>query len=109
MVLAVRLFAEYTKLDKVESCFNQNKRVCENKRFWGRGRPIDRFYRMLVIYEFISAPQRYVKAGLVSETELKAVPVTLKRWVLWPYYLTYIWAIAMIVWSVWYWWCDIPT
>ena len=36
------LYAEYTKLEALESYFSQNKVICDNKRFWGRNKHIGR-------------------------------------------------------------------
>ncbi len=107
VILGLRLFAEYVKLDSLESCFSQNEKVRGTKRFWGRNQPIDRFYRMLQIYEFLSDSKCHLEAGLVTEAELKSIPLSLRRWVLWPFYLTYIWGGATIVWCLWFWWFDI--
>ena len=108
VVLGLMLFAEYTKLDEVESYFSHNERVRGNKRFWRRKEWIDRQYRMLLIFEFLSDSKRHVKAGVVTEAELASVPLALKRWVLWPYYLGFIWLITTVVWSVWRRWGDLP-
>ncbi|WP_339437191.1 MULTISPECIES: hypothetical protein [unclassified Pseudomonas] len=108
VVLGLGLFAEYTKLDEVESYFLQNEKVQDNKRFWNRNRWIDRQYRMMLISEFLSDSRRYVEAGVVTEAELDSVPLALKRWVVWPYHLGFIWLIATLFWGAWRWWCDIP-
>lgn len=108
VVLGLMLFAEYTKLDEVESYFSHNERVRGNKRFWRRKEWIDRQYRMLLIFEFLSDSKRHVKAGVVTEAELASVPLALKRWVLWPYYLGFTWLITTVVWSVWRRWGDLP-
>lgn len=107
ILLGLMLFAEYTKLDEVESYFSKNEKVLANKRFWGGGQWIDRQYRMLLMVEILGTPKPYLKAGLVTEAELASVPLALKRWVLWPYYFGYIWLIATVVWSVWRRWCGI--
>lgn len=107
VVLGLVLFAEYTKLDEVENYFSENEKVLTNKRFWGGGQRIDRQFRMLLMVEILWAPKRYVKAGLVTEAELVSVPLALKRWVLWPYYLGYIWLAATVVWYVWRRWCGV--
>ncbi|WP_411379233.1 hypothetical protein [Pseudomonas sp. MPB26] len=104
----VVIFAKYKKLDEVESYFSENERVRDNKRFWGRNQWIDRQYRMLLISEFFSDSQRYLEAGVVTEAELASVPLALKRWMVWPYYLLYILAVGTAIWTFWRWWCDIP-
>ena len=58
VVLGLMIFAEYAKLDEVESYFCQNERVQDNKRFWRRNQWIDRQYRMLLISEFFSDSKR---------------------------------------------------
>ena len=63
---------------------------------------------MLLIFEFLSDSKRHVKAGVVTEAELASVPLALKRWVLWPYYLGFTWLITTVVWSVWRRWGDLP-
>lgn len=108
VIVGLMIFAEYTKLDEVESHFSQNERVRNNKRFWCRNQWIDRQYRMLLILAFFSDSKRYMEAGVVTEAELASVPLALKRWVAWPYYVGYIWALGTVVWIVWCWWCDIP-
>ncbi|MBT1262608.1 hypothetical protein Q1J68_27800 [Pseudomonas pergaminensis] len=108
VVLGLGFFVEYTKLDEVESYFSQNEMVCGNKRFWSRNRWIDRQYRMMLIAEMLSDSKRHLKAGVVTEAELASIPISLKRWVVWPYYLGFMWLIATAVWSFWRWWCDIP-
>ncbi|WP_426215009.1 hypothetical protein [Pseudomonas sp. DWRC2-2] len=108
VIVGLMIFAEYTKLDEVERHFSQNERVRNNKRFWCRNQWIDRQYRMLLILAFFSDSKRYMEAGVVTEAELASVPLALKRWVVWPYYVGYIWALGTVVWIVWRWWCDIP-
>ncbi|NWD79276.1 hypothetical protein HX891_02750 [Pseudomonas reactans] len=108
VIVGLMIFAEYTKLDEVERHFSQNERVRDNKRFWCRNQWIDRQYRMLLILAFFSDSKRYMEAGVVTEAELASVPLALKRWVVWPYYVGYIWALGTVVWIVWRWWCDIP-
>jgi len=49
VVLGLLLFAEYTKLDELESYFSENEEVRNNKRFWRRNQWIDRQYRMMLI------------------------------------------------------------
>lgn len=108
VVLGLMLFAEYTKLEEVESYFSHNERVRGNKRFWRRKEWIDRQYRMLLIFEFLSDSKRHVKGGVVTEAELASVPLALKRWVVWPYYLGFIWLITTVVGAVWRRWGDLP-
>jgi hypothetical protein len=106
--LGLLFFAEYRKLDELESYFSENEKVRYHKRFWKRNQRIDRMYRLLLMFELLSDSKRFVKAGLVTEAELASVPLALKRWALWPYYLGFIWGIALVVWSVWRRWCNIP-
>lgn len=106
--LGVMIFAEYKKLDEVESYFGENERVRDNKRFWSRNQWIDRQHRMMLLSEFFSDSKHYLKAGVVTEAELASVPLALKRWMVWPYYIGYVWALETIVWALWRWWCDIP-
>ncbi|MBV4451494.1 MULTISPECIES: hypothetical protein [Pseudomonas] len=106
--LGVMIFAEYKKLDEVESYFSENERVRDNKRFWSRNQWIDRQYRMLLLSEFFSDSKHYLKAGVVTEAELASVPLALKRWMVWPYYIGYVWVLETAVWALWRWWCDIP-
>jgi hypothetical protein len=104
VVLGLLLFAEYTKLDELESYFSENEKVRYHKRFWKRNQRIDRFHRMGLMIDFLSNPKPFLKAGLVTEAELASVPIALKRWALWPYRISYIWLVALGVWSVWYKW-----
>ncbi|KRP74749.1 hypothetical protein [Pseudomonas paralactis] len=108
VLLGLMLFAEYTKLDELESHFSENEKVQRHKRIWRKNQRIDRFHRMGLIIDILSMPKRYLEAGLVTEAELASIPLALKRWALWPYRLSTIWIIAMIVWVVWHKWFDIP-
>ena len=104
ILLGLMLFAEYTKLDELESYFSENEKVRYHKRFWKRNQRIDRFHRMGLMIDFLSNPKPFLNAGLVTEAELASVPIALKRWALWPYRISYIWLVALGVWSVWYKW-----
>ena len=64
---------------------------------------------MMLIAEILSDSKRHLKAGVVTEAELVSIPLSLKRWVVCPYYLGFMWLIATAIWSFWRWWCDIPT
>lgn len=108
IVLGLIVFAEYAKLDELESYFSENAKVRLHKRFWKRNQMIDKYQRMSLMIDILSGPNAYLKAGLVTEAELASVPSTLKRWALWPYRLAGICAIEMVVWEVWRRWCDIP-
>ena len=104
VIWGLMLFAEYRKLDELESYFSENEKVRKNKRFWGRNQPIDKFNRMSLLVGFLSMPKTHVKVGLVTEAELASVPLALKRWALWPYRLAGIWFFASIIWEIWYRW-----
>ena len=108
VVLALILFAEYRKLDELESYFSENKLVQDRKRFWGKNQRVDRFHRMALMVDLLSMAKRHVKAGVVTEAELAAVPLSLKRWALLPYRFGMLWAVGIGVWEVWRWWCNIP-
>lgn len=102
VLLGLILYAEYRKLDELESYFSDNERVRRHKRFWKRNQRIDRFHRMGLMVDFLSDSKRFVKAGLVTEEELASVPLALRRWALWPYRSCHIWAIATVIWAIWY-------
>nr|WP_186351131.1 hypothetical protein [Pseudomonas poae] len=105
VLLSLMLFAEYAKLDELESYFDNNEKVRRHKRFWKRNSRIDRFHRMGLMIDILSMPKRFLKAGLVTEEELASVPPVLKRWALWPYRVSYIWIIATGAWYAWFkWW-----
>ena len=98
------LYAECTKLEALESYFSENKVVCDNKRFWGRNKHIDRFHRMLVINGLLGMPKFHIKRGEVTEAELASVPLSLKRWALWPYRFGMVWFAGCMLWSILYGW-----
>lgn len=102
--LGLMLFAEYWKLDELESYFSENERARYHKRFWGRNRRIDRFQRMGLMIDFLSNSKHFLKTGVVTEEELARVPLSLKRWALWPYRTGYVLFAAAIAWGVWYRW-----
>ncbi|KAF2406621.1 hypothetical protein ACMSI6_25045 [Pseudomonas antarctica] len=98
------LYAEYTKLEALESYFSENKVVCDNKRFWGKNQHIDRFHRMLLITELLGMPKFHIKRGEVTEAELASVPLSLKRWALWPYHFGMVLAAGAALWVYLYGW-----
>ncbi|MCU1785394.1 hypothetical protein NTD80_21850 [Pseudomonas sp. 13B_2.1_Bac1] len=98
------LFVKYTKLEELESYFSENKVVNDHKRFWGRKQHIDRFHRMLLINQLLIMPKSHIKSGEVTEAELASVPLSLKRWALWPYAVGTIWFASAIIWNIWYGW-----
>lgn len=102
ILLGLMLYAEYTKLDELESYFSENECVRRHKRFWKRNQRIDKFYRMGLMIDFLSDSKRFVKAGLVTEDELALVPLALRRWALWPYRISHIWAVGTVIWAIWY-------
>ncbi|XMB50811.1 hypothetical protein QQ999_05700 [Pseudomonas fluorescens] len=108
VVFVLIVFAEYAKLDELESYFSENEKVLRHKRFREGYDPIDRYHRMSLMIDILSGSKAFLKAGLVTEAELASVPLTLKRWALWPYRLADVCIIEIIVWEVWRRWCDIP-
>ena len=98
------LYAECTKLEALESYFSENEVVCANKRFWGRNKHIDRFHRMLVISDLLGMPKFHIKRGEVTEAEVAAVPLSLKRWAVWPYHFGMVWFAGCILWTLLYGW-----
>lgn len=103
VVLAgILLFVDYTKLDELESYFSENEVVQRSKRFWSRSRRIDKMMRMSVIACFLAHPSVYIKKGDVTREELAAIPLGLKRWVVWPTYWSVFWVfrvVAMLLWD----------
>ncbi|VVO06534.1 hypothetical protein PS834_03102 [Pseudomonas fluorescens] len=99
--LGLKLFVDYRKLDELESYFTENEVVQRNKRFWGRGQAIDRTMRVSILVGFFMQPKTHVKSNDVTWEELNSVPLTLKRWVLWPFYLSLIYGLAVTAWLVW--------
>ncbi len=105
VLVALMLYAEFAKLQELESYFSENEHVRRNKRFWKRNQRIGRLHRMVLIMDMLSMPKVYLKKGLVTEAELASVPLALKRWAVWPYCIGYIWAVLTCVWQVWFkWW-----
>ncbi len=54
MAWVLRVCVEYTKLDELESYFSENRRECDNKRYWHRNRARDKFKRTSLIAVFFS-------------------------------------------------------
>ena len=98
---ALMVFVEYTKLDELESYFSENRRVYDNKRYWHRNRARDKFKRTSLIAGFFLMPKRCVKRGDVTAAELASVPLSLKRWALWPYLFGMVWFVTVLAWCIW--------
>lgn len=99
--LGLLLYAEYKKLDEIESYFSENEAVQSNKRFWGRNKRIDRTMRMSILIGFFMQPKTHMKSNEVSREELESVPLALKRWVTWPFYFSAIYFVALTAWVIW--------
>lgn len=92
--LGLMFFVGCTKHDALESYFSENAEVRKRRQ---RGR----FHSMGLIINILHAPKSSVKEGLVTEAELASVPLSLKRWAVWPYRLALIWAISWGYWCTW--------
>ena len=99
--LGLLLYAEYKKLDEIESYFSENKAVQRNKRFWGRNKRIDRVMRMSILIGFFMQPKTHIKRDELTRQELDSVPLALKRWATWPFYFSVIYFAALTAWVVW--------
>ena len=104
VVLGLMLFAKQTKLDELESYFNENAEVRKLKQRWERNQPLGRFHRMGPMIDVLLWPKRSLNEGRVTELELASVPVSLRRWAVWPYRLAMIWAISWGYWCTWLEW-----
>lgn len=102
--LGLKLFVEYKKLDELESYFTDNVLVRDNKRFWGRNQLIDRYMRLSLIVDFLSLPKLHIRRGDVTAAELASVPLSLKRWALWPYRFGMVGFVGAGLWYVWIKW-----
>ncbi|WP_426101363.1 hypothetical protein [Pseudomonas sp. PSPC3-3] len=101
VVLGLMLFAKRTKLDELESYFSENAEVRKRKQLWGPNLRFGGFHRMGLMIDILLMSKRYVKEGLVTEEELACVPLSLKRWAVWPYCLAMILAISWGYWCSW--------
>ncbi len=59
---------------------------------------------MLVISDLLGMPKFHIKRGEVTEAEVAAVPLSLKRWAVWPYHFGMVWFAGCILWSLLYGW-----
>ena len=101
VVLGLMLYAGHTKLDELESYFKENAEVRKYQERWKRNQRLNRGNRMALLINILRTPKRSVKEGLVTEAELAAVPLALKRWAVWPYRLVMIWAVGWGYWGTW--------
>ncbi|WP_104904528.1 hypothetical protein MOQ67_20750 [Pseudomonas sp. LY-1] len=101
VVLGLMLFAKRTKLDELESYFSENAEVRKRKQLWGPNPRFGGFHRMGLMIDILLMSKRYVKEGLVTEEALACVPLSLKRWAVWPYRLAMILAISWGYWCTW--------
>ena len=82
--VALLLYTHYFKLEMLEKYFESNEIVQLNKQRWPGNRPMDKALRMGQISCFLTFPKSYIRLGDVSEKEVASVPLSLKRWVIWP-------------------------
>ncbi|WP_439899091.1 hypothetical protein [Pseudomonas veronii] len=101
VVLGLMLFAKRTKLDELESYFSENAEVRKRKQLWGPSPRFGGFHRVGLMIDILLMSKHYVKEGLVTEEELVCVPLSLKRWAVWPYRLAMILAISWGYWCTW--------
>ena len=101
VVLGLMIFAKHTKLDELESYFSENAEVRKRKQLLGPNPRFGGFHRMGLMIDILLMSKRYVKEGFVTEEELACVPLSLKRWAVWPYRLAMILAISWGYWCTW--------
>ncbi|WDU64263.1 hypothetical protein LRS56_07135 [Pseudomonas poae] len=97
-VVGLLLFAGRTKFEELESYFSENPEVRKRKQLWGRNR---RFNLMCLIIDILAHSKSSLKEGFVTEAQLAAIPLSLKRWAVWPYRLAMTWAISWGYWCTW--------
>lgn len=82
--VALLLYTHNFKLEMLEKYFENNEIVQLNKQRWPGNRPMDKALRMGQISCFLTFPKSCIRLGDVSEKEVASVPLSLKRWVIWP-------------------------
>lgn len=95
-VLGVFVFVGRTKLDELDTYFSANPEFFKRKQRWKRNQ---RFKLMCLIIDILAHSKGSVKEGFVTEAELAAIPLSLKRWAVWPYHL------AIMLVGNWGYWC----
>ncbi|WP_339418037.1 MULTISPECIES: hypothetical protein [unclassified Pseudomonas] len=100
VVVGLMCYATRAKLDELESYFSENVEVLKLQQRW-RNRRLARFNRMCVMISILTMPKRHVKDGFVTEAELAAIPLALKRWAVWLYRLAIFLAAYWGLWSTW--------
>jgi hypothetical protein len=101
VVLGLMLYAVHTKLDELESYFKENAEVRKYQERWKQNQRLNRGNRMALLINILRTPKRSVKEGLLTEAELAAIPLALKRWAVWPYRLVMVWAVGWGYWGTW--------
>lgn len=101
IVLGLMLFAGRTKLEELESYFSENAEVRKYQQRWRPNQRFVRFNRMGLMIDIHRRPERSVKEGLVTEAELAVIPLSLKRWAVWPYRLVMFWSVSWGYWGTW--------
>ena len=75
-----------TKLDLVGPYFNNNAMIIGDRRWWGGSSFKDRSMRQGVISMMIMFPKMFIWRGLLTQQEVDAIPLKLKRWIKAPLY-----------------------
>lgn len=89
IAIPIVLYADYVKLPELEKHFVDNEIVQLNQARWPSKLPMHRAFRMGQICNFLLFSKSYIRLGDVTEEEVASVPLSLKRWATWPYYLLY--------------------
>jgi len=90
-----------TKLDLVEPYFNNNAMIIGDRRWWGGNSFKDRSMRQGLISMMVMFPRVFIWRGLLTQQELDAIPLKLKRWIKAPLYFEIPFFLAAIAFWIW--------
>lgn len=97
--LSVWIYVAFAKLEKIESHLENCELVENNRHIWGGG-PLGRIYRLMQIGGMLFSPKIIEKNGEADLEEIRALPVSLRRWTLIPIGTgTVLFAAMIILWG----------
>jgi hypothetical protein len=99
--LVIHWYLRKWKLKELESYFSNNAEVQAEKRFWWWNTFMNESFRLSAIVKYIVKPKKMIKRGEVTEEELAAIPVSLKRRLIAYHYFSVLQGTCLFAWYVW--------
>ena len=98
---ALHWYLRKWRLEELESYFPNNREVQAEKKFWWWNTFMNESFRLSAIIDYVVRPKKMIKRGEITEEELAAIPIVLKRWLIAYYCFSRLQITGVFTWYVW--------